>query len=113
MARTEDEVVQILIDLYAEDFGGKRGQRYLISWGDIRSIYGFARLFETRFSQLVEAAVRRRLYLWDLGEGENGRLVAVARMRTVDRWRRVPKRIIQAYRLDPDDTGDTLEDDSE
>jgi len=112
MARTDDEVVSILRDIYNSDFAGKERQRFLILWADLRALYGFGRLTMSRFGLLAEAAMRRRFYLLDLGEGESGHLVAVVRTRTVDRWRRVPKRIIDQYRIPPDDDTDT-EDDSE
>jgi hypothetical protein len=113
MARTDAEVITVLHGIYAEEFGGKERQRFLISWADIRAIYGFGKLFESRFYALAEAGIKRRLYLLDLGEGESGRLVAVVKMRTVDRWRRVPKKVIDQYRLSPDDDADAGEDDSE
>jgi hypothetical protein len=113
MARTDEEVIQVLRDIYAESFGGKVGQRFLISWGDLRAIYGFRKLFLSRFDQVAEAAFENRLYLWDLGEGESGHLIAVIKTGTIDRWRRVPKKIIEKYRISPDDDGDTGEDDSD
>jgi hypothetical protein len=113
MARTDEEVIQILRDIYAESFGGKVGQRFLISWGDLRAIYGFRKLFSSRFYQLAETAFENRLYLWDLGEGENGHLIAVIKTGTVDRWRRVPKKVIEKYREPPDDAGEVSEDDSD
>ena len=70
MARTDEEVARILTEIYSTKFAGKQNQRFLISWSDIRSIYGFERLFPSRFDLLKEAAVRRRLYLWDLGESD-------------------------------------------
>jgi hypothetical protein len=113
MPRTDDEVVLILKSIYNSEFGGKARQRYLISWADLREIYGFKKLFLSRFQQLAEAAYRRRAYLFDLGEGENGHLVAVIPVATVDRWRRVPKKIIDQYRLSPDEDGNEGEDDDE
>jgi hypothetical protein len=113
MARTDDEVITCLRKIYDSEFGGKERQRFLISWADLRAIYGFGKLFASRFQALAEAGMRRRLYLLDLGEGENGRLVAVIRTRTVDRWRRVSKKIIDEYRLAPDDESDAEEDDSD
>jgi hypothetical protein len=113
VARSDDEVIQVLREIYAENFGGKEDQRFLISWGDLRAIYGFRKLFNSRFEQLVEVAHGKRFYLWDLGEGENGRLIAVIRTATVDRWRRVPKKIIEAHRSALDDNGDEDEDESE
>jgi hypothetical protein len=106
MARTEREVIRILREIYEAEFGGKRNQRYLISWGDLRAIYGFSALYQTRFDALVEEGRKRRLYLLDLGEGETGRLIAVLRTRTVDRWRRVPRKIIDEFRMPPDEDGD-------
>jgi hypothetical protein len=113
MARSDDEVVTVLREVYNSTFGGKERQRFLISWADLRAIYGFGRLFESRFQTLAEAALRRRLYLLDLGEGETGRIIAVIRTRTVDRWRRAPKKIIDQYRLPLGDDTDAGEDDSE
>jgi len=113
MPRTDEEVVDILLELYADNFGGKERQRFLISWEGIRSIYGFGKLFYSRFNRLAETASTKRLYLWDLGVGDNRHLIAVIKERTVDRWRRVPKRIIENYKIDPNDTGENSEDDSE
>ena len=113
MARTDNEVIEVLKEIYAESFGGKSRQRFLISWSDLRMIYGFGKLFQSRFDQLSEAAYRKNLYLWDLGEGESGHLIAVIRSRTIDRWRRVPKKIAETYYTPPQDESDTEEDDSE
>ena len=89
MARTDKEVIQVLRDIYLESFGGKVGQRFLISWGDLRAIYGFGRLHHSRFDQVAEIAFESRLYLRNLGEGENGHLIAVIKTGTIDRWQRV------------------------
>lgn len=113
MPRTNEEVIQVLREMYAERFGGKIGQRFLISWSDLRTIYGFRKLVYSRFYQLAEAGFQNRLYLWDLGEGENGHLIAVIRTGTIDRWRRVPKKIVEQYRIPSDDDGDTGEDNSD
>lgn len=113
MARTDDEVIDILIEIYDDEFGGKTGQRYLIRWADLRTIYGFRKLFSSRFGRLRELAAARGLYLWDLGEGEYGYMIAVVKMRTVDRWRRVPKRIVEEHQIAPDDDSDPDEGDDE
>jgi len=60
VARTDDEVVEVLREIYRSEFGGKTGQRYLIAWSDLRTIYGFGKLFESRFERLVEAGVVTR-----------------------------------------------------
>jgi hypothetical protein len=113
MARTDEQVASILRDIYNTEFGGKARQRFLISWGDIRAIYGFGRLEMSRFERLAEAGIGKRLYVIDLGEGENGHMVAILRMRTADRWRRVPKRIIDEFRLPRDDDNEGDEEDVE
>lgn len=114
MARTEREVIEALKKIYADQFGGKENQRFLISWSDLRSIYGYGALFTSRFALLAEEAVRRRLYLFDLGESENGHFVAVVRRRTVDRWRRLPKKVAEEYR-DPsnEDEEEVVDEDAE
>jgi hypothetical protein len=110
MARTDKQVVRILLKLYEENFGGKTGQRFLISWADLRGIYGYERLFPSRFDLLREAAGDRRLYLWDLGESERGHMIAAIKAGTVDRWRRVPKQVAKAYQFPTDGYGETRED---
>jgi len=112
MARTDDEVIEVLREIYAEKFGGKESQRFLISWGDLRAIYGFRKLFYSRFRQLTEIAYTKRFYLWDLGEGESGHLIAVIKTGTIDRWRRVPKKIIETHSIAPDDD-ESIEDDDD
>jgi hypothetical protein len=108
MARTDVEVVKILVEIYKAEFGGKENQRYLIGWADVREIYGFQKLFDSRFLQLRDEATNFGLYLWDLGQGNAGRQIAVIRVRTVDRWRRAPKKVIDQFRMTiPDeDEGD-------
>ena len=106
MPRSEKEVVNILREIYRAEFAGKRDQRFLISWADLREIYGYQSLYQTRFDTLVEEAGRRGAYLFDLGQTEVGRLVAVVPRRTVHRWRRVPRKVIEQYRLPVDDDGD-------
>lgn len=110
MARTDEEVVEELRQIYSEEFGGADRQRFLISWGDLRDLYGFQKLYESRFSSLVEAAANRGLYLWNLPEGENGHLVAVVAIRTVDRWRRVPRRMMIEHRAPIVDLAAEMED---
>jgi hypothetical protein len=110
MARTDKQVVQILLKLYEENFGGKSSQRFLISWADLRDIYGRENLLPSRFDQLRETACEKRLYLWDLGEGERGHIVAVIKSDTVDRWRRVPKQVARTYQFSSDEHSETNED---
>jgi hypothetical protein len=113
MSRTDAEVIAELKGLYRENFGGKENQRFLIMWSDLRSLYGFRKLFETRFARLAELAADANLYLWDLGEGETGRWIAVVRAKTADRWRRVPKKIMLTHKAPvvEDDEADADEDD--
>jgi hypothetical protein len=113
MARTDEEVASILREIYDMEFGGKERQRFLIQRAEIRAIYGFGKLTGSRLESLTEACMPKRLYLLDLGEGEKGHMIAVVKTRTVDRWRRVPKRIIDQYRLSPDDDAEGEEEDAE
>ena len=103
MARTDDEVIEELRSIYREDFAGKENQRFLISWSDLRSLYGFRRLENGRFERLAMRAYERGAYLIDLGESENGHMVAVVTRKTVDRWRKVPRSVIRDH-LPPPDT---------
>ena len=114
MARTDEEVIAELRVLYRENFGGKESQRFLISWGGLRDIYGFQKLFESRFGTLAELGASRGLYLWNLGEGAAGHFVAVIKISTVDRWRKVPRRVIAEHAAPIADEGEEeLEGDDE
>ena len=83
----------------------------MISWSDLREIYGYQKLFHTRFNNLVDAAQRKGLTIWDLGQGENGYMIAVVKMKTLDRWRRVPQKIIDEYRIEAEFVSELEEDD--
>lgn len=113
MARRHEEIIEILGELYEAEFGGKENQRFLISWADLRSLYGLSRLFPSRVKRLTEQAIESDLYVLDLGEGEHDHFVAVVKVKTVDRWRRVPKKLIAQYTPDEVDEGtaDTDDDD--
>jgi hypothetical protein len=97
VARTDDEVIDELRSIYREAFAGKASQRYLISWADLRSLYGFGRLENGRFERLAARAYERGAYLLDLGEGDNGHMVAVVTRKTVDRWRKVPRAVVRNH----------------
>jgi len=112
MARSDDEVVDILRDIYRASFGGKARQRFLISWPDLRSLYGFGALYQSRFERLVERGAERGAYLFDLGEGTSGHMVAVIGRKTVDRWRKVPRHIIREH-LPPATEVEDIGDDGE
>jgi len=79
MARTDEEIVGILLELYAENFGGKEGQRFLISWGDMRSLYGFYKLFYSRFYRLEEAAIKNDCTCGTLVKATMGILLLLSR----------------------------------
>lgn len=108
MACTDAEVVEKLLSIYRDKFAGKQGQRFLISSNEIRELYGFGKLFESRIDKLVESAFDSGLYLFDLGESERGRLIAVIKSGTVNRWRRVPKKITEQY-IEPQSSGENEE----
>ncbi|MCC4544815.1 hypothetical protein LMA44_22870, partial [Enterobacter hormaechei] len=61
-----------------------------------------------RIDKLVESAFDSGLYLFDLGESERGRLIAVIKSGTVNRWRRVPKKITEQY-IEPQSSGESEE----
>jgi hypothetical protein len=108
MARSDLEVAVILNKIYSEKFGGKTGTRYLITWTDIRSIYGYGKLYTSRFELLKEAAMLKGLYLFNLEDG----VIVVIRIKTVDRYRKVPKHIIDTFLIE-EDKGETSEFDSD
>lgn len=113
MAKTDDEVVDDLRAIYREEFGGKLNQRFLISWSDLRAIYGFQKLFESRVASLAEVAAGRGLYVMDLGQGDAGHHIAIVKIATLDRWRKVPRRVVDQYRAPQDDEDGGGEDEGE
>lgn len=106
MTRSDREVVDQLLELYDESYSGKEGQRFLISREDLRSLYGFRRLFDSRVVRLIEEAAVSGLFLWDLGQGEKGYLIAVIKISTVERWRKVPRKVIEEHRPPVSSDGD-------
>jgi hypothetical protein len=113
VARTDDQVITELRTIYREQFAGKERARYLISWADLRSLYGFEKLYNSRFEQLAERAVERGLYLFDLGQGDKGHMVAVLLRSTADRWRRASKIVIQDHLPPPSSNGDGEDDEDD
>ncbi|MBK8754653.1 MAG: hypothetical protein IPL99_24740 [Candidatus Competibacteraceae bacterium] len=92
-----EDMVDTLLEIYEDDFAGKKNQRYLIQMNDLRKLYGLRKMHRFRFEKLAEFAESEGLYLLDLGESESGHPIAVISCATVDRWRQVPKRIIEGY----------------
>ncbi len=107
MIRTNKEVIEILIKIYKAEFGGKLDQRFNLSWSDLRTIRGGARLEYGVYCALWAEGVRRGVYIIELDDNSGERMLAVVRTQTVDRWRRVPKKIINTYAAGANDTGAT------
>src|SRR5438132_14164173 len=93
MPRSDEEVIDKILKIYQSRFGGKQGQRFLIGWLEVRDLYPMARMEQGRFTQLWYEGVRRGVYLHDLDYVDGEHLIAVIRTKTVNRWRRVPKRL--------------------
>jgi hypothetical protein len=94
--RTDEEVVDVLLKLYDDEFGGKTGQQYVMTWSDLRAIRGGARLETGVFNRLWSEALERDISIVQLDSGSNPDLVVI-RKDTTDRWRRVPRKTIKAY----------------
>lgn len=97
MARSNEEVIKILFEIYKDEFGSKRNQRYLIDKADLRTIFGFSRLEQSRLDSLSEDAYEEDMLIIDLGQISIGNMVAVIKTNTVERWRSVPKKTVQKY----------------
>ncbi len=106
MIRTDDEVIDELRAIYNTEFAGKLKQRFLLAWADLRTLYGFGRLENSRFQRLADRAYERGAYLFDLGEGLNGHMVAIVTRKTVDRWRQVPRSVVRKH-LPPPEADDS------
>jgi hypothetical protein len=97
MQKSPEEVVDILDEIYAENFAGKEKQRYLIPMDGLMKLHGLLKMPRSRFEALAECAENEGLYLIDLGEGISGHPIAVVKCSTVNRWRQVPKKVIERY----------------
>ena len=97
MARSNEEVIKILFEIYKDEFGSKKNQRYLIDKGDLRTLFGFSRLEQSRLDSLSEDAYEEDMLIIDLGQISIGNMVAIIKTNTVERWRSVPKKIVQKY----------------
>ena len=93
MVRTDEQVATELEMLYHEQFAGRKNQRFLISWSDLCALYGCKVFTRFRLKQLIAASSDRSLRVLDVQDG----VAAVIPMGTVDRWRRVPRRVVQAH----------------
>ena len=118
MPRTDDEVVEIFLEIYEDEFGGKEGQRFTLSWRDLRSIYGYKKLFDSRIRSLAEAAGQADLYVFDLGAGlatgkGGDHMLAVIKTKTVDKWRRLPEKILCPHVLAIDEDEENAEEEDE
>ena len=102
MPCSHDAVVDNLLRIHDDIFAGKENQRFIIAMDDLRKLYGLQRFSSAKFQELVEKAYVSGLYLLDLGTSNRGRLVAVIKADTLDRWRKVPKKIVKMYT--PSDT---------
>jgi hypothetical protein len=68
MKRTFEEVADLLVELYEEDFGGKSKGRYKISRNDLAAISGRAQIKQGAVDQISELlADEHGLLMIDLG----------------------------------------------
>lgn len=95
--RSNDEVAEILLELYEESFAGKRRQRFLLSKEDIRQMYPISRIEESRFEDLRLAAEEVGLYIFKAGRNDIDEVFGVVKSQTVDRWRRLPRKIARRF----------------
>ena len=99
--RSNEEVVGILLKLYLADYGGKTNQRFTIDREDLRRIYGFNRLFESRVDALRDEAAQMGLLLIDVGQTDTGARLAFIKTKTAATWRKVPRRTVESFEFEP------------
>lgn len=108
-----DQLAGQLQLIYEAEFAGKRDQRFLILGSDLARMYK-ERLHASRIPRLQEImADEYGLYLFDLGETNGGRMFAVIRAATVDRWRKVTRAVVISHLISREEGDDFIFDDDE
>lgn len=97
LIRNNTDMIAELDEIYNTSFGGKERGRFRISWADLRGIRGGSRLEDGPFQSLCDDAKAAGYYLHYLGNVDGEDMIAVTKTRTVNRWRRVPKRVVNPH----------------
>ncbi len=96
--RTNEEVAEILNELYSSKFAGKTGQRFCIRDKHLRELFPVSRIEESRFNGLQLAAKEQGLYLFQFIKANEEQVFAVIRLKTINRWRTVPTKMMGNYK---------------
>jgi hypothetical protein len=88
-----NEVAQCLWgEIYEEEFGGKPRGKFLLTREDLKSLLGVQRLHFSTVRQLTDACLKLGLVVIDLDS-----YFAMVELRFLEKWRRVPKRLIKDH----------------
>jgi hypothetical protein len=103
MARTAEETASILIGLYDESFAGDSFKPFRISWPELRSLAGVAKLADEYLWEIDLELKESGYFLFPLDN-----FVLMAQESDLSYVRAVPPRIVEQYLPDDDDDLDLL-----
>jgi hypothetical protein len=106
--RIDDAALRLWEEIYEDEFGGKSRGKFLISRDDLKQLLGVRRLHSSTVRNLADACLNRGLVVIDL-DG----YFAMVELIFIEKWRRVPRRIIKDHAQELDAYGKDGKDDDE
>ena len=95
--RSNEEIAEILSEIYDATFSGKKRQRFLIGKEHLRQMYPIGRIEDGRFEDLRKAAEECGIYVFEAGNFDGDKMIGIIKVKTVDRWRRVPSKMARRF----------------
>ncbi len=98
----------LMDDIYMDEFCGKTQGRYIVDRDDLKTLLKVRRLTSDIIAALANECLNNALLMIDL-DG----VFAFVELTSVERWRKVPTRLIKSYSLQLDGQDDEDEDSSD
>ncbi|MDK9718899.1 MAG: hypothetical protein OEL57_13495 [Trichlorobacter sp.] len=108
MARTAQETVKVLSDIYDETFANDSYEQFQVGWAELRSIAGVTKLTPTYLNQLSGHLRDIEMLLVACDS-----FLLVARQQDLAHARTVPARLVEQYLPDHEDDNDLEIDEEE
>jgi len=104
-----EEVAELLyIQVYEAEFGGKTRGRFIVDRGHLKDLLGVKRLHNSTLLRLTDACLEEGLVLIDMDDR-----IGFAESRYVEKWRKVPDRLVTQYVSELNDDDDDDDDDAD
>jgi hypothetical protein len=102
-------------DAYEASYGGKERGRFLVSRDDLKKLLGVTRLHHLKIQELTDACLALGLVVIDMDD-----VFAFAELQFVNKWRKLPSRLVSEYAdeltidgIEDDDSSDSNEENDE